>query len=118
MVAERERLRGVLLPGSPSWPRQFGVAVLQADDGLARHDGFVCVGDSIRWTALDAVFDLALYGYLAHRHLAHGRNLTSAGCAMCDAGQHFNVTPLVDPIMARRGVEYTPPRPEAVEVTP
>lgn len=56
--------------------------VLQADDDRGSRAGLVVQGEDVNWQSLDGLVELAVYGMLTHRSLAHdGRLLTE--CRLC-----------------------------------
>lgn len=82
------------------------LAVLAADDERGTKVGLVVQADEIRWDAIDALLDLAVYGRLAHRRAAHAGS-GGHGCAKCAAADAMWSGGLVDPVAARRGTTAT-----------
>ena len=56
--------------------------VLQGDDERGTKTGLVVQGDGVNWESLDSLVELAVYGMLTHRSLAHDGELL-AGCRLC-----------------------------------
>jgi len=56
--------------------------VLQGDDERGVHTGLVVQGDGVNWDSLDGLVELAVYGMLTHRSLAHDGELLE-DCGLC-----------------------------------
>jgi hypothetical protein len=82
LYAARGELHGRLSPDHPSVPPWLCRRILDADDQHGKDAGLVVQGEQVSWSALDALAELALYGMLAHRRLAHSGEL-DPDCLRC-----------------------------------
>lgn len=56
--------------------------VVQGDDERGTQTGLVVQGDGVSWDSLDGLVELAVYGMLTHRSLAHDGELLE-DCRLC-----------------------------------
>ena len=69
-------------PSDPLAPMLCASKVLQCDDGRGTQTGLVVQGDDVNWDSLDGLVELAVYGMLTHRSLAHDGELLD-DCRLC-----------------------------------
>ncbi len=60
--------------------------VLQADDERGAQAGLVVQGEDVNWHSLDGLVELAVYGMLTHRSLAHDGGLQT-DCRLCQQSE-------------------------------
>ncbi|MEO6703417.1 MAG: hypothetical protein ABI140_12550 [Jatrophihabitantaceae bacterium] len=71
--------------------------ILEADDRHGSIAELVVQGDEVRWPSISGLLELASYGMLAHRQLAHDGGAGN-GCPLCEQSIAMWHTALVDPI--------------------
>ncbi|MGI8665604.1 MAG: hypothetical protein ACR2N4_06190 [Jatrophihabitans sp.] len=98
LVSVTEELRDQLPPSDKLAPRLQAGRILEADDERGTRAGLVVQSDDVRWAAIDGLLDLAVYGMLAHRRLAHdGRPGTD--CPMCQQAEAMWHNTLIGRVM-------------------
>jgi hypothetical protein len=77
-----EELRGDMSRSDPLASMLCASKVLQADDDRGTGAGLVVQGEDVYWESLDTLLELAVYGMLTHRSLAHDDERQD-GCRLC-----------------------------------
>ena len=75
--------------------------VLQADDERGTQAGLVVQGEDVNWQSLDGMVELAVYGMLTHRSLAHDGGLLAA-CRLCQQSESMWQNDLVGRLLRGR----------------
>jgi hypothetical protein len=75
--------------------------VLAADDDYGAGRGLIVQGNAVGWPAVDGLVEVAAYGMLAHRQLAH-QGGAGQDCPLCREIQAMWHSALIDPILAHR----------------
>jgi hypothetical protein len=75
--------------------------VLQADDERGTLAGLVVQGEDVNWQSLDGLVELAVYGMLTHRSLAHDGGLLT-GCRLCQQSESMWQNDLVGRLLRGR----------------
>ncbi|MGI8668207.1 MAG: hypothetical protein ACR2N4_19620 [Jatrophihabitans sp.] len=103
LLAVREELRDRISPNHPLAPRLYAGRIVENDDEHGGRAGLVVQGDGLRWQTIDGLLNMALYGMLMHRELAHAGQLRGPGCAVCEHAESMWQTTLLDPLLVHRG---------------
>jgi hypothetical protein len=77
-----DELRGDMSRSDPLASMLCASKVLQADDDRGARAGLVVQGEDVYWESLDTLLELAVYGMLTHRSLAHDGE-PQDGCRLC-----------------------------------
>ena len=96
-----EELRGDMSQNDPLASMLCASKVLQADDERGAQAGLVVQGEDVNWQSLDALVELAVYGMLTHRSLAHDGGLL-AGCRLCQQSESMWQNDLVGRLLRGR----------------
>ena len=75
--------------------------VLAADDDYGAKQSLIVQGDAVGWPAVDGLVEVAAYGMLAHRQLAH-QGGAGQDCPLCRQIQAMWHSTLMDPVLARQ----------------
>jgi hypothetical protein len=75
--------------------------VLAADDDYGARQSLIVQGDAVGWPAVDGLVEVAAYGMLAHRQLAH-QGGAGQDCPLCHQIQAMWHSALIDPVLARQ----------------
>jgi hypothetical protein len=80
--------------------------VLAADDDYGVKQSLIVQGDTVGWSAVDGMVEVAAYGMLAHRQLAH-QGGAGQDCPLCQQIHSMWQGSLIDPVLARRQLTAT-----------
>lgn len=92
---------GGVTSGQLEAARLYAGRVLEADDRHGAAHELIVQGDAALWPSIDGLVDLALYGRLAHRHLAHHGG-AGEGCQLCQQADAMWHNALIEPLTRRR----------------
>lgn len=95
-----------ITPGGLTSALIYADRVLAADDDYGSKQSLIVQGDALGWPAVDGLVDIAVYGMLAHRQLAH-RGGAGQACPLCRQIRAMWHSALIDPVTTRRRITAT-----------
>lgn len=90
-----------ITPGGLTSALLYADRVLAADDEYGVKESLIVQGDAVGWPAVDGLVEVAAYGMLAHRQLAH-QGGAGQGCPLCQQIQAMWHSSLIDPVLTRQ----------------
>ncbi|MEO6701733.1 MAG: hypothetical protein ABIP57_09550 [Jatrophihabitantaceae bacterium] len=87
-------------------PLLYAMRVLASDDRYGATVGLIVQGDELRWASIHGLVDLAIYGNLAHRDLAHAGG-AGGDCELCSDGEAMWHNALIHQVVTDRGTTAT-----------
>jgi hypothetical protein len=95
-----------ITPGGLTSALLYADRVLAADDDYGARHNLIVQGDTVGWPAVEGLVEVAAYGMLAHRQLAH-RGGAGQDCPLCRQIQAMWHSSLIDPVVGRRHASAT-----------